>query len=319
MEESKVNEKKTERDDLVHYHKKQLQKWIEANASKSHEKKAKMLVVDREFHFYQGQERTDKHPYTIRCIPFFKEMGQEIDRLRPQVIAVQLEKEEAADAKNNLAMIKDLINLFKGQFPDLLPFIILFNTEKPSKDLQNELQYPQVLSHSSEVSVEVLMKMAAIFDKRVVIPTAPKNNKPEPPKVFIKKNNPASLAEFLKPVTVIKISESDLILQSDYSYPPGTNLHFTQPVNMFVNIQPVKGEGKTPSFYGLIHCLGEVEKKELRRYVNSIFFREHDAQLQSESEEFKKLNEMKLLQMQEEAAAAAKAKAAAAEAEKDKA
>jgi hypothetical protein len=41
---------------------------------------------------------------------------------------------------------------------------------------------------------------------------------------------------------------------------------------------------------------------ELRRFVNSVFFREHDEKVQTESEEFKKLNEKKLAERQEKEA-----------------
>ena len=66
-----------------------------------------------------------------------------------------------------------------------------------------------------------------------------------------------------------------------------------------INLQPTKNQSKTPEYYGLIHCLGEAQKKELRRYVNSVFFRDHDAQINAEKDEFKKLNEAKLLEKQE--------------------
>ncbi len=85
-----------------------------------------------------------------------------------------------------------------------------------------------------------------------------------------------------------------MLIQSDIAFPEGTNLHFTEPVEMFVYLQPAKASGKVPEYYGLIHSLGEIEKKELRRYVNTIFFRDHDAQVSAETEEFKKLNEAKL-------------------------
>jgi hypothetical protein len=118
----------------------------------------------------------------------------------------------------------------------------------------------------------------------------------EPVKVFIGKNNPASMVEILISVDITKLSETDMIIQSDLPLEIGTNLHFTKPVNMFVNIQPRKAQGKIPEYHGLIHGIGEDHKKELRKFVNTIFFREHDAKVQAESDEFKKLNELKLQQ-----------------------
>ncbi len=70
---------------------------------------------------------------------------------------------------------------------------------------------------------------------------------------------------------------------------------------MFVNVQPPKGQSKDPEFYGLIHSVGEEEKKQLRRFINTVFFRDHDAQLQAETDEYLKLNVAKK-QEKEEAA-----------------
>jgi hypothetical protein len=45
--------------------------------------------------------------------------------------------------------------------------------------------------------------------------------------------------------------------------------------------------------------MGEEQKKELRKFINLVFFRDHDAQVTAETEEFKKLNEAKLQEKQE--------------------
>lgn len=111
-------------------------------------------------------------------------------------------------------------------------------------------------------------------------------------------------------MTVIKLSETDMIIQTDTLLATGTNLHFTKPVEMFVNIQPVaKPSGKTPEYYGVIHSIGETDKKELRRCVQAIFFRDHDAKLAAENEEVAKLKELK--QQEKIAIVEAAAKAAA--------
>lgn len=299
MEEDKIQEKKKERDDNIHYHRKQLSKWIDDNLSRSLEKKAKVLVVDRDFHFYQDQPRTDKHPYTIRCVPYIEDIGIELERLQPQVIAFAVEKEEATDRKNTMELLEKLVAAVKVKFQDMNPFFVVFNTETASKQLQDKLKYPHIMASGSELSVDLLVRMADIFEKKMgghigdVVKVGPKGKPLH--KVYMKKTNTASVSEILTPVTIVKLSETDMILQTPSPLPIGTHLHFTSPVNMYVNVQPSKNQNsKVPEYHGLIHCLGEVDKKELRRYVNSIFFRDHDAQVSAETEEFKKLNDSKL-------------------------
>lgn len=295
MEADKIEEKKKERDELIHYQRKQLSKWIEDNLSRSLEKKAKVLVVDREFHFYQEQQRTDKHPYTIRCVPYLEDIGQELDRLHPQVIAFSAEK-DGQGSKNTMAELEKLISAVKVKFPDSKPFFVVFNTKTTSKDIQDQQKYPHIMATENELSVDLLVRMADVFEKKLGnIGEMVVGSKGKPlKKVFMKKTNPASVGEIMIPVTVVKLSETDMIFQSETELPIGMNLHFTSPVDMFVNVQPSKNQSKVPEYHGLIHSLGEVEKKELRRYVNSIFFRDHDAQVTAENEEFKKLNEAKL-------------------------
>jgi hypothetical protein len=308
MPEEVVKQKQGERDEAIRFHKKQYKKWLDDNVGDSQEKKAKVLVVDYKFHFYQDQARTDKHPYTIRCIPFFNDISLELNRLQPQVIAYEMDKGEG---KNTLDYLRKLVGILSSMFDDLNPYIIVFNTELSSADLQAALQYTKALAHKDELSPDLLIKLADMLQKKISknVDGVIEKKDASATQVFIKKNHSSSIAEILKPVTITKLSETDLILQSEYAFAPGTNLHFTEPVEMFVHINPVlKPSGKLPEYYGLIHSIGESDKKELRRYVNAIFFRDHDAQVTAEGDEFKKLNELKL---QEKILAAQKIKDAA--------
>lgn len=309
-----IKERQNEREDLILHHKKHLKKWMDENQTTSSEKRAKVLVVDYKFHFYQNQSRTDKHAYTIRCIPYFTDINQELDRLRPQIIAFEIQT-EATEPKNTMESLRGLVKTLSTRPDGEKPYLIVFNSPVESQELQGSLQYPQTIAYKDELDPELLIKMADVLQKKLTNDTDP--FKKDSYKVFIKKTHQSSVAEILRTVTVIKLSETDMILQSDYPFSPGTNLHFTSPVEMFVNIQPAqKSSGKTPEFYGLIHSLGETDKKELRRYVNSIFFRDHDAQVNAETDEFKKLNELKL---QERLLQAQKAKEAAEAAASEKA
>lgn len=293
MDGETIREKRAEREDMIHYHRKQLSRWIDDNLERSFEKRAKILVVDDEFHFYQDQQRTDKHPYTIRCIPFLKDVGVELDRFQPQVITFALDKEGKSEGRNTIESLKRLIEAIKGKFSDISPFIIIFNTKLSSKDCQDSFQYANIMAISSEMSVDLLVRMADIYNKKMAATPVAVPKKTEK-KVFIKKTNTASISEVMIPVTIIKLSETDMIFQTDFPLIPGTNIHMKMPVDMYVNVRPTKNQGKIPEYHGLIHSMGEADKKELRRYVNSIFFRDHDAQVNAETEEFKKLNEVKL-------------------------
>lgn len=311
MDAEIIQEKKTEREDLVLYHKKQLSRWLVDNATQSLEKIAKVLVVDRDFNFYNDQLRTDKHPYTVRCIPYLEDPSIEFDRMEAQVVAFALDKEDVLEPKNTLEQLGRLMNMLKHRIQDTSPFVIVFNCKASSQELQQNYQYPQMIASDGELSVEVLLRMAEIYHKKLSknLP-APK---PKEDKLFLRKSNAASLTEILIPIKLVKLSETDLIFQCEHTLPSGTNLHLKFPVDMYVNVVPGNPQAKIPEYIGLIHCLGEEEKKELRRFVNSVFFRDHDAQVHAETEEFKKLNEAKLQEKME----ILKRQMAAAEAKKE--
>lgn len=313
MTTEEIKSKQAEHEEQVKKHKKLLRKWIEDNLSRSFEKKGKMLVIDRELLFYKDQARSDKHPYIIRAIPYLNEVNAEMDRTRPQVIAYALEKPEVRNPRNHQQGLMALVEAIKIKYKDLNPFIIVFNSPISSKEMQEVLGYTNVMATGSELSVEVLVKMADLYEKK-------RGVKIDPPadRVFLKKTDPSSIIEFKITVKVIKISETDVFFTCDRPLTPGMNIHLSKPVDMYVNVQPSKNQSDPPVFHGLIHCLGEVQKKELRRFVNSVFFREHDAALQVEAEDFKQLNDIKLQEKLAEVARIQLEKLAALEEENEK-
>jgi hypothetical protein len=284
-DEDVIFQKREERSEAVGVAKAKLADWIERNQSKSLEKKARVLIIDQEFAFYKDQKRTDKHPYTIRCIADFTMLQDQLNRIDPQVIAIAV----TADNKNNL---KVLASNLKKTHGDHLPFLVLFNVPENSKEYQTLLEYPALMATENEIAVDVLVKMAEIFEKKMIL--AHQINATDSSKVFIKKTHDASFGEIMIDLEVTKISETDLFFKTHLDLESGMNLHLKFPVDMYVNVQLLKKDPKGNEYHGLIHCLGELEKKELRKFVNSVFFREHDATLQTQTDEFKKLNEKKL-------------------------
>jgi hypothetical protein len=289
MEEDRIKDRLGDREHAINQHKKLLKSWVEENQERSLQKKAKVLIVDSTFAFYQGQARTDKHAYTIRCIPYFKDIAEELEKLQPQVIAFNLDEGEK-EPRNTPEQLNQMAQILKSKLPELNPFIVVFNCATSSKQVQDDLNYNNVMATSNPISVEIMARMAEVYDKKMNAAFV----SPKDKRVYIRKTNPDSLCEIIIPITVLKLSETDMIFTTEIELATGTNLHIKQPVDMFINVQPIKAQGKQPEYLGLIHCLGEVDQKELRRFVNSVFFREHDAQLQAETDEFKKLNEIKL-------------------------
>ena len=289
MDEATIAEKKAERDELIRRHKKKMAAWVKDNLSRSQEKNTKFLIIDREFRFLAGQKRTDKYPYIIRCAPFLEDIADDLARLCPQLIAVAIEPEETKDKKIDYDFLDKLVQVVKRDFAEFSPFLVIFNTILSTKELRQQLGYDNLMATDGELEADVLIKMAELLDQK--ISRIKKNSDSQ---VTLRKTNSASHAHILQEIKVLKLSETDMVFTCEKEISPGTNLYFQKPISFYVNVQPTKTQGKTPEYLGLIHCIGESDKKELRRYVNSVFFRDHDAQVLAESDEFKKLNENKL-------------------------
>jgi hypothetical protein len=313
MEEKDIQDRKAEREELIRRQKKKMASWVEDNLSRSQEKTTKFLIIDKDFRFLLGQKRTDKYPYIIRCASYLKDIADDLNRLCPQLIAVALEPAETKDAKINFDFLEKLVNVVKRDHVESAPFIVVFNTKTPTKDLRNQLGYEHMMATDGELEADVLIKMAEILDKKIV-----NKKKPDVEHVFLRKTNASSQAFIMMNVKVLKLSETDIVFTSEKEIFPGTNLHFLKPVPFYVNVRPSKAQGKVPEYTGLIHCLGESDKKELRKFINSVFFRDHDAELQTQTDEFKKLNDDKLKEKLEAIRLAQEAALAEEEARKKK-
>lgn len=321
MEEVDINDRKAEREEYIRRHKKKMAAWVEDNMSRSQEKNTKFLIIDKEFRFFMKQKRTDKYPYIIRCAPYLKEIADDLSRLCPQLIAVALESSEIKDAKIDFDFLEKLVAVVKRDHAESSPYIVVFNTAIPTKELRQQLGHEHMMATDGELEAEVLIKMAELLDKKL---SHVKKHPKHEPTVTIKKTNIASHALILLNVNVLKMSETDIIFTCEKELTAGTNLYFSKPAPFYVNVQPAKAQGKKPEYVGLIHCIGESDKKELRRYVNAVFFRDHDAQLSVAADEFKQLNDNKLkekleaIRLSQEKALAAEESKKVAEEEKNR-
>lgn len=277
--------------------KKKFKGWITDNMSRSASKNVKILVIDRDLGMTLDQAPTDTYPYLMRSQPFLRDIQSELDKTRPNVIALVLEgrPEDAPPTLffNDSSVLKQIVHVVTKKLTNYSPFIVIFKSATSnSKELQQVYSYENILASTGELSIDFLLKMAEAFAKRVEIPSET---------LFFKKNNPAVYAEIKSNVVIRGLSENDMIFKCDRPLDPYTSLHFKFPVDMFVTIIPsdkVKGE----NYYGLIHMAGETEKQELRRHVNAVFFRDLENQKKAEKAEFERLNQKKLKEIQDELA-----------------
>jgi hypothetical protein len=296
--------------------------WFDSNAQISRPKFVKCLVIDKEFAILRDQIRTDKHPFILRTQPFLQNIKDELAKIYPQIIAFNLEEvtKETLEANPDLAhtyndsrTMKAIIKAIRD-LKNYEPYFIVFNAKNfTTEQIKKFLNYDKLLIHDNSLEPSIFLKMAEALHKKIQSQEANKESE----YLYIEKHAPQAIAEFKHEITILQCSENDLYLASERPLKPYTNLRLVFPIDMYITIVPTPATPAIPNaYYALITCIGEKEKQDLRKFINSVFFREKDLQKQQELEEFKNKQEAALKQMQDEAEAAKKAKEEKAKEEK---
>ncbi|MFW5887260.1 MAG: hypothetical protein ACOCUH_00525, partial [Bacteriovoracia bacterium] len=167
----------------------------------------------------------------------------------------------------------------------------------------------QMIANPGNFNFDVLLMLAKNYQKNL------EKNKKEYPKtqlrhkqvplypLYFDKRRDESIGTIEFPIIIQSIRENELIFSSSSPIMEGTILQVFNPVPFYITVVPhsektAKDAGKE-SFRGLIHGIGEVQKKELRKFINSVFFRDLENQKKQELEEFKNKNEEVLKQRTE--------------------
>jgi hypothetical protein len=321
LEPEQIQQLEQEKEYLINDCKEKMENWIETNSDKSKPKMLKTLMIDKELNFYNDQPLSDEFPFVIRCQPYLKDVKEELLKIHPQLIVFNMEdvtseeleaNEDIAYTFNETRTLQFLVKIIKS-VQGYNPFLIVFNSiGHDTEKLQMALNYKQIIAHKESMTPELVLKMAKLLESRLNANIQDYDI----PTVFLQKDHPASYSEIELSINIIACSENDIYFNSDHDLVPGTVLRINLPAPMFLTVTEIpKNSNVQCQLYAIIHGIGEVEKKELRRFINSVFFREHEEKKQVEKEEFEKVNQQAVAK-KEQAIADAKAKEAAEAAEK---
>ncbi len=168
--------------------KKKHKDWVLDHVDISHPKKTKILLVDQKMEVLHGEKKPlDQYPFTIRCQTIMTEDYLELERGRPNIIAMKFtesldpkEFEELVSDEKAMAMkekmktleseamekIKNMIDWIKT-VKGYNPFVILFNCDNyTSKAFQDTLKYPLVITYKGEMVLTTILDMAGLFEKK---------------------------------------------------------------------------------------------------------------------------------------------------------
>ena len=306
-EPQRIEELQNERAHHVQKAKKTIKAWISDNADRSGHKSVRVLVIDRSFSFYQKRPRSDSYGFALRCQPYIMELSSELLSQRPQVIALSLDlTNQGHKYVNDMDFLNKLIAFLKVKMPDESPYVVVFNLKDlKSKELQAAMGYTNIMAYDGDIQPEIMLKMSKIFAEKLKNLTETESSEA---RYVIKKSSPQSIAEIEDEITIHQISESDLIVSSNGPLTHGMSFRIQSPFEGFITIVDHPQLTKPPMYYALINGVGELEKKSLRRYVNSIFFKDLDAAKAQDLEAFAQLNQAKQQELLEKEKAEQEAK-----------
>ncbi|MBT3584077.1 MAG: hypothetical protein HN509_04165 [Halobacteriovoraceae bacterium] len=216
------------------------------------------------------------------------------------------------------------------------PFIVVFNVHNhTSKSLQNGYQYPMVIAHKELMKLDMILHMADLFEKKQegafdakVKAKVDALKKKDPVKYrkvseddvkdkryYVKKSHDLSYISNSAPATLSALTESECSILTETEIEFKT-YRLEYPMNMSIRIIPSGDKGYNDidglkEYRGIIHSIGEEDKKNLRKLVNDVFFAPMMEERQKESSAFQDLNKKasdeRAEAMEEEEAKAAEA------------
>jgi len=264
-------------DEVAHV-KKKVKLWVLGNVDDTSQKKTKILAIDRRLRILRSAEKPlDQYPFAIRCQSFLSEKMEELDTIRPNLIAFHLDEfreedhEELNDAKKeeykqresqSLATLSQIITCCKEK-DKYNPFILLFNCSKyTSKSFQDSYKYPLILVNKEPISLHLVLDMANVYEEKQEkkiedliknkIATLKKENPQKygrlnagdfkESRYYIKKSNPLSHAYRTHAIKIIEISESEMVFETTAELVRGS-YRLSDPTDMSIAIIPDKDKG----------------------------------------------------------------------------
>ncbi len=270
--------------------------WIIENKKYSNPKLIKVLSIDKDHHFYNLQPLTNKYSFQLRNEPFLQNTQIELLKYTPKIIIFNLEiineetlksNEDIAYSYNDSRKLQHLIKCCREMFPQNPPVILCFNSqERDTKYFQANFSYKNIMAIQDEFTAETGLKLIQSFvDKISANMKSPKDDD-----VYIPRGSDLSYIEIEDEITIKGCSENDIYFNSTKSFSNGHVFRLNLPVPMYITVVEKPNWTIVKSqYYGIIHGIGTKERQSLRRFINSVFFRDLDLAKAKDEEEVENL------------------------------
>lgn len=243
--------------------KEKVRQWVADNESEHAPKRLKVLVIDETLEvFKKSKGNLDDFNYSINFQTHLTRDFYQLRRYRPHLIIFHYEEK----GDNNMDALHRILGETK-KLEGYEPYVLVFNCKGKSEALQKENIYEHLICYSSSIDIDIIQKMSNLLDERFHI-TEPEG------KLFLKTNDPRSVAFVARTAKLLKFNESELYFESSYEIPMWTCFVMKGPFEGLITVLPMGNH--SPSFSSsknvyraLINGIGDEEKRVIRRLVNT--------------------------------------------------
>lgn len=283
-----------------------MERFINKHKAQNQAKRTRVLVIDRDLRILnEAGEDLRQGEFSLRYFTHLQAGCAEIERIRPGIILFQYERKDQIDDHGKLAFPPndlEALSYILGKISAIegyTPFLILFNCTLKTDQLKEQSGLSNIATLKDDMSMDLLEKLVSSYESK-----DGRNRSHDPRKSFDAKENrlyfskksAESILEYDEEIALLKMTESELYFESKEAIPMGTCFYITDPTHMYFTTVEVDANSRNSISFdghlnrGLIHGVGEIEKGEVRRFVNSLFFDEIREKREAEIADFKRKN-----------------------------
>ena len=240
-----------------------VQQWVMEHEGAYFPKIIKVLIVNKRLDLLRKLESKIKNlSYMLNIQSCIYDNEDDLRTEMPQLIAYSdLCPDQIDTLKEVITKIK-VLELYN-------PIFVIFDTDIKSESLRDQLEYKNIVCHQKEIDIKVINKLAVSLHEKIIL----SRKEEEVGKVYFAPTNKASIVLAPSEVKVIAMTESSVYFTCDSEeIPLWTTFTMKEPLSILLTIVPQRKDGLyagTPNIYrALINGIGEIERKEVRRFIN---------------------------------------------------
>ncbi|MCP4913184.1 MAG: hypothetical protein GY909_08690 [Oligoflexia bacterium] len=258
--------------------KKQIEEFFDSYPNSSVPKRTKLLIIDSELRvFAQAPKPLDSYPYSIRVYSSLDETPDVMMKELPGVVAVQCPKGSEGD----LTKVIDAIEIVKEH----KPFVVVFNSHWDTEKLKEHFEYQNIIAHTEDFDFDLVLNLCASYEKsdgrkKSHNQGSSFHNKEQ--RIYIPKKRQESYIDYAFDIYLNSLTEAYLSFQCEEDLCLLTPYNINAPLRMaFTVIEKIDDPDwhidGMKQYIAVVHCIGEKEKKALRRKVNQMIQKERES------------------------------------------